>query len=112
MLSGSGGWDKAATDRARHIAASGAIVVGVAYPALRRHAVRTPGCWYVASDLELISHAAQKTLRLPQYHPPVIVGDAASAPVVYAALAGGPAVTFRGGVSIDFCPELRAARDV
>jgi len=112
LLSDEHGWNNAAADRARHIAAGGALVVGIAYPALRRHAVRSPGCWYVASDLELISHAAQKTLKLPQYHPPVIVGYGASAPVVYAALAGGPAVTFRGAVSVDFCPDLRVARDV
>jgi type IV secretory pathway VirJ component len=96
---------------ARRIAAQQAIVIGVSYPALKRGSAREGGCWYAASDLELISHAAQKTLNLPQYHPPVLVGYASGATLVYAALANTPAVTFAGGVSMGFCPTL-AAREI
>jgi len=112
LVSDAAGWNSAMIEQARRIAASGAVVIGIPYPALRRHAARESGCWYVAADFELISHAAQKALKLPQYHPPVLVGVGAAAPIVYAAAAGGPAVTFRGVVSIGFCPEIHLAREI
>jgi type IV secretory pathway VirJ component len=112
FISGDGGWNAGVVDMARRIAAQQGIVVGISYLALKRAAAREGGCWYVASDLELISHAAQKALNLPQYHPPVLVGYSSGASVVYAALANAPAVTFAGGVSLGFCPELDVPREV
>ena len=111
FISGDGGWNAGVVDMARRIAAEQAIVIGVSYPALKRGSARQGGCWYVASDLELISHAAQKTLKLPQYHAPVLVGYSSGASLVYAALANTPAVTFAGGMSLGFCPDL-ASREV
>ena len=111
FVSGDGGWNASVVAMARRIAAQQAIVIGISYPALKRGSARAGGCWYVASDLELISHAAQKTLKLPQYHPPILVGYSSGASLVYAALANTPAVTFAGGLSLGFCPDL-AARDV
>ena len=112
FISGDGGWNAGVVDMARRIAAQQAVVIGIAYPTLRRAAAREGGCWYVASDLELISHAAQKALKLSQYHPPVLVGYSSGASLVYAALANTPAVTFAGGISLGFCPELEAHREV
>ena len=96
---------------ARRIA-SQAVVIGISYPALKRSAAREGGCWYTASDLELISHAAQKALNLPQYHPPSLVGYGPGAAVVYAAMAATPAITFAGGVSLGFCPNLPMQREI
>src|SRR5437660_306294 len=112
FVSGDGGWNAGVVDMARRIAAQQAIVVGISYPALKRSAARDSGCWYIASDLELISHAAQKALKLPQYHPPILVGYSSGASLVYAALANTPAVTFAGGISLGFCPELEVRREV
>src|SRR5438477_3924410 len=112
FISGDGGWNAGVVDMARRIAAQQAVVIGISYPALKRTAARDSGCWYVASDLELISHAAQKALKLPQYHPPVLVGYSSGASLVYAALANTPAVTFAGGISLGFCPELDVRREV
>jgi len=112
FISGDGGWNAGVVDMARRIAAQQAIVIGISYPALKRAAARESGCWYVASDLELISHAGQKALKLPQYHPPVLVGYSSGASIVYAALANAPAVTFAGGISFGFCPELEVRREV
>src|SRR3954465_10834846 len=70
LVSGASGWDSKMVDVARGIAGQ-AIVVGISYPALTRTARREIGCWYVASDFEIMSHAAQKALSLPQYHAPV-----------------------------------------
>src|SRR5437867_4733415 len=112
FISGDGGWNAGVVDMARHIAADDAVVIGIPYPALKRAAAREEGCWYVASDLELISHAAQKALKLPQYHPPVLVGYSSGASLVYAALANTPAVTFAGGVSLGFCPDIEISREI
>jgi len=112
FISGDGGWNAGVVDMARRIAAQQAVVIGISYPALKRTASRESGCWYVASDLELISHAAQKVLKLPQYHAPVLVGYSSGASLVYAALANTPAVTFAGGISLGFCPELDIRREV
>jgi len=112
FISGDGGWNAGVVDMARRIAAQQAIVVGISFPAWKRATSRESGCWYIASDLELISHAAQKALKLPQYHPPVLVGYSSGASVVYAALANTPAVTFAGGISLGFCPELDVRREV
>src|SRR5712692_3783263 len=112
FISGDGGWNLGVVDMARRIAAQNAIVIAISYPALRRSAAPEGGCWYVASDLELISHAAQKELKLTQYHPPVLVGYSSGASLVYAVLANTPAVTFAGGISLGFCPELEVAREV
>jgi type IV secretory pathway VirJ component len=111
MVSGKTGWDGAMIDNARRVAAQ-AVVVGISYPALKRAAARESGCWYVASDFEMLSHAAQKVLRLPQYHPPILVGFGEAAAVVYAALAGGPATTFAGAVSAGFCPVIAITREI
>jgi type IV secretory pathway VirJ component len=112
FISGDGGWNAGVVDMARRIAAQGAIVIGISYLALRRSASRESGCWYVASDLELISHAAQKALNLPQYQPPVLVGYSSGASLVYAALANTPAVTFSGGLSLGFCPSVDIGREI
>jgi type IV secretory pathway VirJ component len=111
LVSGAAGWDARMVDAARRIAAQ-AIVVGISYPALRRTARRESGCWYVASDFEIMSHAAQKALKLPQYHAPVLVGYFEGAAIVYAAVAGGPATTFAGAVSAGFCPSVAINRDI
>lgn len=111
VLSGEKGWDKAAIGLAQHLAPQ-AVVIGISYAAIARHARSVSGCWYVAADFELISHAAQKTLNLAQYHQPVLVGFGQGGAVVYSAVAGGPATTFSGLVTIDFCPRLRIPREI
>src|SRR5579872_1446919 len=63
LVSGADGWNAKMVAAARRLAPL-AVVVGVDYAALKRTASRESGCWYTASDFELISHAAQKTLKL------------------------------------------------
>ncbi len=111
LVSGADGWNAKMVAAARRLAPL-AVVVGVDYAALKRTASRESGCWYTASDFELISHAAQKTLKLAQYHPPVLVGYGEGGAVVYSALANGPATTFAGGVSVGFCPSVSIGREI
>jgi type IV secretory pathway VirJ component len=111
LVSGVDGWNANMTAMARRIAPL-AVVIGVNYALLKRTASRETGCWYTASDFEVISQAAQKTLKLAQYHPPVLVGYGEGGAVVYSALADGPATTFAGGISISFCPTVAIRRDI
>src|SRR6185295_13843169 len=63
-------------------------------------------CTSAAVDLELLSKYVQKTLGLPTYEPPVLVGYSSGATLVYAALVQAPPNTFRGAISMGFCPDL------
>ncbi len=111
FISGDGGWNLGVVDMARRLATR-ATVIGISYPALRRGVGVGTRCWYPAADLERISHVAQKQLHFPEYRPPVLVGYSSGATLVYAALAAAPAVTFAGGVSLGFCPDLEVGRPV
>ncbi len=112
FISGDGGWNLGVVDMARRLA-SHLVVIGVSLPALRRDAVENPDtCWYPAGDLEELSHAAQRLLNIPEYHPPILVGYSSGATLVYAALAAAPPGTFAGAVSLGFCRDLDVRREV
>jgi type IV secretory pathway VirJ component len=111
FLSGDGGWNLGVIDMARRIQPK-AIVIGVSYVALRKASGTGPRCWMPAGDLEEIAHAAEKTLKLPDYYPPILVGYSSGATLVYGALATAPPQTFSGGLSLGFCPDLPSNRPV
>ncbi len=111
FVSGDGGWEPRVARIAEHLAPH-AIVIGVSYPALARAAARRKSCWYVAADLELLSHQAQRLLGLPEYTPPLLLGYSSGASAVYAALAPAPETTFAGAISLGFSPTLSVARGV
>jgi type IV secretory pathway VirJ component len=105
FASGDGGWNLGVIDMARRIMPK-AIVIGFSYVALRRAHLASAMCWLPAGDLEEISHAVQRELKLPEYHPPIVLGYSSGATLVYGVLAGAPASTFAGGLSLGFCPDL------
>lgn len=111
FVSGDGGWNLGVVDMARSLAGLGALVVGVD---IRRYlkasqATKEP-CSYAAADFEALSHFVQKRLGLPRYLPPVLVGYSSGATLVYAVLVEAPAGTFRGALSLGFCPDLPLAK--
>ena len=67
-------------------------------------------CWYPAGELEVAAQALEKIYRLPRYVPPILVGYSSGATVVYGAVAQAPPTTFRGAVSLGFCPDLEVKR--
>ena len=111
FVSGDGGWNLGVVDMARRLATH-SLVIGISFPALRRAVTSQNGCWYPAGDLEVIARNAQKQLGLPEYHKPILLGYSSGATLVYAALAGAPAGTFAGAVSLGFCPDLEVPRKV
>jgi type IV secretory pathway VirJ component len=64
------------------------------------------GCVYSAADFEALSQFAQKSLDYPEYSAPVLVGFSSGATLAYVALAQSPPGTFRGAISLGFCPYL------
>jgi type IV secretory pathway VirJ component len=110
FVSGDGGWKLGVVDMARRID-DRAIVAGLSMPAWQKRAEKSPdACWYPAGELEVAAQALEKLYGLPRYVAPILVGYSSGATVVYGALAQAPPTTFRGAVSLGFCPDLEVAR--
>jgi type IV secretory pathway VirJ component len=110
FVSGDGGWNLGVVDMARRLAPH-AIVAGLSMPAWQKRAEKNPdACWYPAGELEVAAQALEKLYAIPRYVPPILVGYSSGATVVYGALAQAPPTTFRGAVSLGFCPDLEVKR--
>jgi type IV secretory pathway VirJ component len=108
FLSGEQGWNAQLSRSAQLLASQGALVAGIDSRALFADLERDGAeCVFPDGDLENLSHFLQAYYRLPSYEPAVLVGHGAGATLSYAMLAQAPAETFAGGISIDFCPQLR-----
>ena len=111
FISGDGGWNKGVVDMAHALSRSGVVVAGVDITRyLRNLESSKERCVYPAADLEALSKYVQKRLDLPRYELPVLVGYSSGAALVYAVLAQAPPNTFRGGISMGFCPDLSIRR--
>jgi len=107
FASGDGGWNLGVVDMARALASQDALVAGVDVPAyLKRLARDDEACGYPAGDFEALGQWLQKRYEYPAYGAPVLVGYSSGATLVYAALAQAPPPTFRGAISLGFCPDL------
>lgn len=107
FVSGDGGWNKGVVDMARELASLDALVAGIDITHYLRELERSSeSCSYPAADFELLSKFLQKKMDFPVYVPPVLVGYSSGATLVYAVLAQAPPDTFRGAMSMGFCPDL------
>lgn len=110
FVSGDGGWKLGVVDMARRLD-DRAIVAGLSMPRWQKRAESQRGaCWYPAGDLEVAAQALEKMYGLPRYVRPILVGYSSGATVVYGALTQSPPTTFRGAVSLGFCPDLEVKR--
>src|SRR5436305_7102701 len=110
FFSGDGGWNLGVVDMAQILADQDALVVGISVPFyMQKLNASKESCLYPASDLELLSKYVQKKLGFPDYQPPVLVGYSSGATLSYAALAQAPPSTFKGAISMGFCPDLPLA---
>jgi type IV secretory pathway VirJ component len=111
FISGDGGWNLGVVDMARELAGLDALVIGIDIRTFLRSLERaTEPCAYPAADLEALSKFVQKKLGYMEYVPPVLVGYSSGATLVYAVLVQAPAGTFRGAISLGFCPDLELTR--
>lgn len=110
FVSGDGGWNRGVVDMARALASQDALVIGVDVTHYLRELGRAnESCHYPAADFEALSQFVQHRLGFPRYTAPVLVGYSSGASLVYAVLSQAPANTFRGAISLGFCPELELA---
>jgi type IV secretory pathway VirJ component len=111
LVSGDGGWNLGVVRMAELVARMDALVVGID---IRRYlgalGATKERCSYPAADFEALSQWLQRKLAFPKYTEPVLLGYSSGATLVYAALAQAPPSTFRGAISLGFCPALRASR--
>ena len=107
FLSGDGGWRKGVLEMAAALAEQNTLVLGVDTARYLKAVTRSSDpCGYPAGELEALSQYAQKKLELPSYTVPVLVGYSSGATLAYAALVQAPTNTFRGAISLGFCPDL------
>lgn len=67
----------------------------------------TPGaCTNPAQDFDALAHFVEKEAGYASYQTPVLVGFSSGATLVYAVLVQSSPGTFRGAVSLGFCPDL------
>jgi type IV secretory pathway VirJ component len=107
FVSGDGGWNEGVVDMAKNIVDQGAMVAGIDI----RHYFKSirslkSKCYYPAGDLEELSLTIQKKYKFNQYLKPILVGYSSGATLVYGALAQAPANTFKGAISLGFCPDI------
>jgi len=107
FFSDEAGWDAAADQLGRALAAQGLLVVGIdTRHYLQRVAEQHDRCAYTAGSLENLSKVIQKRLGFPSYVHPLVAGLGGGGALAYGALAQAPANTFRGGLGLAPCAGL------
>ena len=107
FVSGDGGWNLGVVDMARTLASLDALVIGIDIVHYLKQVQQTSEkCLYPAGDFEVLSKYVQQQLSYPDYRTPILVGYSSGATLVYAALVQAPPGTFKGAISLGFCPDL------
>jgi type IV secretory pathway VirJ component len=107
FLSGDGGWNLGVITMAQRLADKGAVVAGIDIRHYLAQLEQSPGkCVSPAADFDNLSRYLQAKLRFNQPLRPTLVGYSSGATLVYAALAEAPEGSFKGALSLGFCPDL------
>ena len=113
FLSGDGGWNLGVISMAERLTGKGAIVAGID---IRHYLAQleksADECVSPALDLENLSRYLQARLGFKRYLQPTLVGYSSGATLVYATLAEAPDGSFKGALSIGFCPDLDLKKPV
>ncbi len=111
FISGDGKWNAGVISMAKSIVKQGAMVVGIDiqhyFKSIKAEKAK---CYYPAGDFEELSLMLQKKYKFPQYLKPILVGYSSGATLAYGILAQAPANTFKGLISIGFCPNIELDR--
>ena len=111
FVSGDGGWNHGVVEMARELAARDAAVAGIDIRRYDAALERAPEvCGYPAADFEALGQWLERRLGYPTYTAPILAGYSSGATLVYATLVQGPPNTFRGAMSLGFCPDLALRR--
>jgi type IV secretory pathway VirJ component len=111
FVSGDGGWNKGVIDMARALAEMQTLVIGIDITHfLKQLSSSAESCSYLAADFEALSQYMQRQEGMAMYSTPALVGYSSGATLVYAILVQAPPNTFRGAISMGFCPDLPLAK--
>lgn len=107
LLSGEDGPNDADRQRARALAARGAMVALVDTPAFAARLDAEGGtCGFPSGAFENLSRHLQAFYKLPGYRRPLLVGRGAGGALAYGMLAQAEPGVFGGALSVGFCPRL------
>ena len=108
FLSGDSGWNPAFSAMLDKLSEREALVAEIDTPAFQRRIEQTDEmCLSPATALEQLAREVRTEKGIPASTPTMLAGYGSGGSLVYAALAAAAPETFAGGVSLDFCPELR-----
>jgi dienelactone hydrolase len=110
LVSGDGGWQRAAPVVAEALSREGSFVAGVEIKKYLRGIKRNSGCVSVAEDFHRLAEFLRTRYQLTQKKP-VLFGYSSGATLVYAALAQSSPGEFRGALSFGFCTDFEPAVD-
>jgi len=107
FVSGDGGWNAGVVEMAQKFVQQGALVAGINIKYyFKTLNTLSSKCYYPAADFEDMSLMLQKKYKLPRYNKPILVGYSSGATLVYGILVQAPADTFKGAISLGFCPDI------
>jgi len=110
LVSGDGGWVRAAPVVARALSQEGSFVAGVEIKKYLRGIKHDPSCVSVAEDFHHLAEFIRTKYQLPQTKP-ILLGYSSGATLVYAALAQSSPGEFNGALSFGFCADFEPAVD-
>ena len=111
FISGDGGWNKGVVSMGYHLIDHNAMVAGINIQHyFKQLNARKEACCYPASDFENLSMYLQKKYHFKAYMKPILVGYSSGATLVYGLIAQAPFNTFKGGISLGFCPDIEIAK--
>jgi type IV secretory pathway VirJ component len=111
FISGDGGWNQGVVEMARRLQEQNALIAGVDIIKYEKVLLASKEkCIYPAADFEMLSKYIQMKLNLPTYTHPIVVGYSSGATLAYALVSQAPAGTFKGAISMGFCPDLPVAK--
>lgn len=106
FLSGDGGWNLGVITMAQHLADQGATVAGID---IRHYLAQLEqsdaACVSPAQDLQQLGRKLQSAAN-EVAAAPILVGYSSGATLVYAALVQAVPGSFKGALSLGFCPDL------
>lgn len=107
MISGDGGWRYGVPEFAREFSKMNSVVVGVDILRYYRHLRQNnEECYQVSSDFVELATKMEHQYNFPEYEPPVLMGYSSGATLVYGIIAQAGPGTFKGGISLAFCPDI------
>ena len=107
FLSGDGGWNLGVISMAQRLTEQGALVAGID---IRHYLAQlessTDACVSPAADLSMLNDFLKSKLGSERTITPTLLGYSSGATLVYATLAQAAPGTFKGALSLGFCPDL------